>query len=73
MNNEKVNQDKAVRLMLGYLCIVNEADASLVTKVQILDRFDLPGEEIAKICGCTLPAVANARLKGKKKSNAKKK
>lgn len=68
-----MNEDNTVRLMLGYLCIANEAEASLVRKVQILDRFKLPDAEIAQICGCSPQSVRDARLKGKKKSNVKKK
>ena len=64
---------KSVRLMLGYLCIANEAEASLVRKVEILDRFDLPDAEIARICGCLAHSVRDARLKLKKKSNARNK
>ena len=67
-----MNEDKAIRLMLGYLCVSNEAEASLVRKVQILDRFDLVDAEIARICACSTQSVRDARLKGKK-SNAKKK
>lgn len=61
-----------IRLMLGYLCIVNEAEASLVRKVQILDRFGLDDKEIAKICGCSAQSVWNARLQGKWRPNVKK-
>lgn len=68
-----LNGDKSIRLMLGYLCVANEAEASLVRKVQILDRFELPDAEIAQICGYSTQSVANARSIGKKKSNAKKK
>lgn len=68
-----LNGDKSVRLMLGYLCIANESEASIVRKVQILDRFELPDVEIAQICSCSTQSVTNARLIGKKKSNAKKK
>jgi len=68
-----MNEDKTVRLMLGYLCIANEAEASLVRKVQILDRFDLLDAEIAKICSSSIQSIRDARLKGKKRSNAKKK
>jgi len=69
------NEDPAIRLMLGYLCIANEAEASLVRKVEILDRFDLSIAEIATICDCTQQSVSNARLSLKKSfmSNAKKK
>jgi hypothetical protein len=62
-----MNEDKAIRLMLGYLCIVNEVEASLVRKVQILDRFELPDAEIAQICSCSVQSIRDARLKGKKK------
>jgi hypothetical protein len=65
-----MNEDKTIRLMLGYLCIANEAEASLVRKVQILDRFDLPDAEITQICDCSIQSVRDARLKGKKKSHA---
>jgi hypothetical protein len=68
-----MNDDRSIPLMLGYLCIVNEAEASLVRKVQILDRFDLPDSEIAQICSCSAQSVRDARSKGKKKSHAKKK
>lgn len=68
-----MDNDNTIRLMLGYLCIANEAEASLVRKVQILDRFDLVDGDIAKICDCSTQSVRDARLKGKKKRNAKKK
>ena len=67
-----MNEDKSIRLMLGYLCIANEVEASLVRKVQILDRFELPDAEIAQICSCTVQSVRDARLKAKKKSNVNK-
>lgn len=66
-----MNEDNSIRLMLGYLCIVNEAEASLVRKIQILDRFSLSDAEIAQICRCSVQSVRDARLKGKKKQNAK--
>lgn len=65
-----MDDDKSVRLMLGYLCIANEAEASLVRKVEILDRFNFQAAEIAQICGCSLQSAFNARVKGKKKANA---
>jgi hypothetical protein len=73
MNEDKDKAIKAIRLMLGYLCIANEAEASLVRKVQILDRFKLPDAEIAQICACSAQSVRDARLKGKKRSYARKK
>lgn len=68
----KLNDDDKVRLMLGYLCIVNEAEASLVRKVEILDRFKLDDADIAQICACTLQSVRSARLKGRIRKNVKK-
>jgi DNA-directed RNA polymerase specialized sigma24 family protein len=53
--------------MLAYLCIATEAGASLIRRVQILDRFDLTDEEIAKVCRCSRQSVRNARSLGKKK------
>lgn len=66
-------EDQTIRLMLGYLCIANEAEASMARKVQILDRFGLSDAEIARVCGGTPQTVRNARLALKKTSNAKKK
>jgi hypothetical protein len=59
-------QDRAVRLMLAYLCIATESEASLIRKVEILDKFDLLDREIATVCGCTTRAVATARLRRKR-------
>jgi len=67
------NGDDTVRLMLGYLCISNEAEASLVRKVQILDRFSLQDKEIASICGSSVQSIRNARAQGKRKSRGSKK
>lgn len=63
---------KATRLMLAYLCVAKEAEASLVRKVQILDRFDLPDEEIARVCGVAVQSVRNARLTVKRSPRGKK-
>ena len=60
------NEDSTIRLMLGYLCIANEAEASLARKVEILDRFKLPDAEIATICDCSVQSVRNARQQLKK-------
>ena len=57
--------------MLGYLCISKESEASVVRKVEILDRFGLPDAEIATICGCALQVVRNARQQLKKGKHAK--
>ncbi len=69
---QKDDPNKTVRLMLGYLCVANEAEASLVRKVEILDRFGFSDAEIGQICGRSTQSVTNARSLGKKKSNAKK-
>ena len=63
MKPTQEQQDRAVRLMLAFLCIATESEAGLVRKVEILDRFELTDREIAKVCGCTVPSVANARVK----------
>lgn len=60
------DEQTSVRLMLAYLCIANEAEASLERKVQILDRFDLADSEIAKVCGRGVQSVRNARVNYKK-------
>jgi hypothetical protein len=74
--SKALNEDLTIKLMLGYLCIANESEASLVRKVQILDLFDLQDSEIAQICGTTVQVVRNSRgarkKVNKKKSNAKK-
>lgn len=62
--------DRTIIMMLGYLCVSTEIESSLPRKVQILDRFDLPDKDIAKICGCTVPSVANARQSLKKTPSA---
>ncbi len=53
---------RTTRLMLAYLCIAKETEASLVRKVQILDRFDLVDDDIARVCGVAVQSVRNARL-----------
>jgi hypothetical protein len=68
-----MSDDKSIRLMLGYLCVANEAEASLVRKVEVLDRFSIPDAEIAQICGCSLQSVRDARLKRKKAASARRK
>jgi DNA-directed RNA polymerase specialized sigma subunit len=69
--NEK---EDSIRLMLAYLCIANEAEASLVRKVEVLDRFGLQDSEIAKVCGASSSQVIrNARQILKKVSHGKKK
>lgn len=62
------------RLMLAYLCIATEKEASLERKVEILDRFRLSTADIARVCGSAPQSVLNARHylrkygKGNKKS-----
>jgi len=65
------NDDITIKLMLAYLCISKEAEASLIRKVEILDRFKLSDSEIATVCGCKAQAVRNARHLRKKGSHAK--
>lgn len=70
---EKTHQaeaDGTLRLMLAYLCASTEAEASLERKVEILDRFDMTDREIAKICGCVLQSVRNARRSLKRSAYA---
>ena len=69
----KKDNGETLQLMLGYLCVTKEAEASLVRKVQILDRFDLGDSQIAQICGCTIQAVRNARYTYKKTPRGSKK
>lgn len=64
------NTDPSIRLMLAYLCIAKEAEASLPRKVEILDRFDLSDAEIATVCLTTPQVVRNARQLLKKRPNA---
>lgn len=51
----------SIRLMLAYLCISTEKEASLERKVEILDRFDLTDTEIAKVCKSQAQSIRNAR------------
>jgi hypothetical protein len=67
------DKNSAIHLMLAYLCIATEAEASLVRKVQILDRFDLSDKDIAKVCSASTQSISNARQILKKKPHAKKK
>jgi len=64
---EKEQNEKNIQLMLGYLCISTEIEASLVRKVQILDRFKMGDKMIAQICGCNAQSVRYARQRAKKK------
>ncbi|TAJ08430.1 MAG: hypothetical protein EPO61_10035 [Nitrospirae bacterium] len=73
MMDDNKDADAAIRLMLGYLCIAKESEASLSRKVQILDRFNFRDAEIAIICDSAVQAVRNARHMLKKKPYGKKK
>ncbi len=68
--NDEVNRTE---LMLAYLCVANESEASLERKVQILDRFQLPDGTIALVCGSAVQSVRNARQAFKTKPRAAKK
>lgn len=63
----KAQENDLTILMLGYLCISKEAEASLERKVQILDRFDPSDAQVAKICGAARQSVRNARANVRKK------
>ena len=64
---------ESLRLMLAYLCIATEREASLDRKVEILDKFDLTDKEIAKVCGGKLQSIRNARHHGRKHGQKSKK
>lgn len=57
----KADSTEAIRLMLAYLCVATEKEASLERKVEILDKFDLTDSEIAKICSGAVQSIRNAR------------
>jgi hypothetical protein len=58
---ESQNGADSERLMLAYLCISTEKEASLERKVEILDKFDLSDSEIARVCGSAVQSIRNAR------------
>jgi len=58
----KDDSPASTRLMLAYLCIATEKEASLERKVEILDKFDLKDSEIAKVCGSAVQSIRNARV-----------
>jgi len=60
-SNTASSSDSNIRLMLAYLCIATEKEASLERKVEILDRFELTDAEIAKICKSAVQSIRNAR------------
>jgi hypothetical protein len=55
------DESNSVRLMLAYLCIATEKEASIERKVEILDRFDLTDAEIATVCKSAVQSIRNAR------------
>jgi hypothetical protein len=57
----ELDQQASVRLMLAYLCVATEKEASIERKVEILDRFELSDAEIAKICKSAVQSIRNAR------------
>jgi hypothetical protein len=69
MKKEQLNEENKTVLMLGFLCISSLTEtASLTEKVNVLDRFSLTDAEISLICACKKQAVADARLRAKKKT-----
>jgi hypothetical protein len=67
------NGTRSIRLMLAYLCVATEKEASLDRKVEILDRFELTDKEIAKVCKSALQSIRNARQFVKKHGPSSKK
>lgn len=61
------DETSRTELMLAYLCIASEAEASLQRKVQILDRFGLRDADIAKVCSCAVQSVRDVRQRTKKR------
>ena len=68
----KADPPEAIRLMLAYLCIATEKEASLERKVEILDKFDLTDSEIAKVCSGAIQSIRNARHYLRKHAQKKK-
>jgi hypothetical protein len=63
----EAKEGDSTTLMLAYLCVAKEAEASIVRKVEILDRFGLTDTQIARVCGAAVQSVRNARLAVRKK------
>jgi hypothetical protein len=61
MSENGSSNDGSIRLMLAYLCISTEKEASLERKVEILDRFALSTGDIAKVCKSQVQSIRNAR------------
>lgn len=71
MSDEPETTNESIILMLAYLCVSKEAEASIVRKVQILDRFGLTTQQIATVCGAAVQSVHNARSETKKNRKRK--
>lgn len=64
---------ESIRLMLAYLCIATEKEASIERKVEILDRFGLTDSEIARVCKSAVQSIRNARHSLAKRGSKSKK
>lgn len=60
-SNSSPGGSGSILLMLAYLCVATEKEASLERKVEILDKFELSDAEIAIVCGSKLQSIRNAR------------
>ena len=65
-NDSMESSKDSVRLMLAYLCVSQDPNASIEKRVNILDRFGLTDAEIASVCDCATQSVRNARQKNKR-------
>jgi len=63
----------SIRLMLAYLCIATDKEASLETKVGILTRFELTNQEIAKVYGSKIQSVKKCAPRSQEYSSKNKK
>ena len=73
MTETERNESTSIRLMLAYLCVATEKEASLERKVEILDRFNLSDVEIATVCKSAVQSIRNARHVAVKHGSKKKK
>jgi hypothetical protein len=67
MKTKSLPESRQLAVMLGYLCVATEPDATLDRKVKVLDRFGLTDDEIAIICDCKSQSIRNSRQKLKRK------
>ncbi len=72
-DDEANGRPGSARLMLAYLCVATEKEASLERKVEILDRLGLTTAEISKVCGSAEQSIRNARHYLKKHGKRNKK